>query len=306
MLRLCGFLAGGRKTPIAGENGAGAKWGLGQRGPAMDLDQAAALMAQEQMGGAENGPATLGFYHALAQAEVVMLLASERQGDDLAPQVFDLAAGRIVLGFDSIDRLAAWAQDMGLGPQPYASLPGRVVAQHLARAGDLGLGLNFGAGTASEMVLPPQAMGWLSQMLDVAPLPDMAQIAQVLPLGDVPAALRGVLARAVVGAGGLAARAILAQVQYRGGARAHILAFYGADPRAHAPLAHGVAEALAFSGLEAAALDVIFPESGTATAQAILAKGRDIPLPAPPQPEPKPSHQPRPPGMDPAAPPKLR
>lgn len=268
------------------------------------LDQAAALMAQEQAG-AEAGPATLGFYHALAQAELALLLAQDQQGDDLAPQVFDLAAGRIVLGFDNIDRLAAWAQDMGLGPQPYASLPGRVIAQHLAQAGNLGLGLNFGAGTASEMVLPPQAMGWLSQMLDVAPLPDMAQIAQVLPLGDVPAALQGVLARAVARAGGLAAHAVLSRVQYRGGAAAHILAFFGADPRAEAPLAHSVAEALAFSGLEAAALDVIFPESGTATAQAIVNRGRDIPLPAPPQPEPSPS-QPRPPGMDPAAPPKLR
>lgn len=276
-----------------------AKWGAG-----MDLDQAAALMAQEGAGD-KAGPATLGFYHALAQAELALLLAQERQGDDLAPQVFDLAAGRLVLGFDSIDRLAAWAQDMGLGPQPYASLPGRVVAQHLAQAGNLGLGLNFGAGTASEMVLPPQAMAWLSQMLDLAPMPDMAQIAQLLPLGDVPAGLGGVLARAVAGAGGLATHAVLARVQYRGGGLAHILAFFGADPRAEAALAHSVAEALSFSGLEAAALDVIFPSDATPTAQAILAKGRDIPLPAPPQPEPKAS-QPHPPGMDPLAPPKLR
>lgn len=271
----------------------------------MDLDQAAAQMAQEQAGAAGNGPAALAFYHALAQAEMVLLLAQEAEGSDLSPQVFDLAAGRIVLGFDSTDRLAAWAQEMGLGPQPYASLPGRVIAQQLTQVGDLGLGLNFGAGTASEMVLPADAIGWLAQMLDVAPAPDMAQIAQVLPLGQLPPGFDGVLARAVAGAGGLAARAVLAKVQYRGGGAAHVLAFFGTDARAQRNLAHAVAEALAFSGLEAAALDVVFPPDDSAAARAILARGRDVPLPAPPSPQAAPA-QPRPPGMDPSAPPKLR
>lgn len=246
------------------------------------------------------------FYQSLAQAELFLLLAGEMSGTNLAPQVFDLPSGRLVLAFDSMDRLATWAQDAGLGPQPYAALPGRVIAQQLAAVGDLGLGLNFGAGTASEMVLPAQAMGWLAQMLDVAPVPDMGHIAQVLPLGDVPDAVVQAITRGLAGAGGMAGRAVLARVQYSRGATAHVLAILGADMRAHAPLARAVAEALAFSGLDGATLDVIFPPDHAPSTRHFLALGRDIPLPLPPAPEMPQPQPPRAPGMDPAAPPKLR
>jgi hypothetical protein len=261
------------------------------------LDLAAAAMPSSEA-------ARLQFYHIFAETPLTLLLQREAVGEDLAPMSFDLPTGAMILAFDSEDRLAAWAASQGQGALPYAQIPGRVLAGLIAGQDGLDLGLNFGAGTASEMVLPHAAMDWLAEMLAVAPQEQAAQVTQVLPLGVAPAGVVQALSRALIGAGGLAEAAVLARVAYQSGAQAHVLAFFGAAPAAEAPLARAVAQALAFSGLEAAAVDVIFP-APSRTAAALRAQGQPIALPAVPV-LPDPAPPPRAPGMDKDAPPKLR
>lgn len=284
------------------------------------LDAAAALMQGDMAAMStdrrENSPSdsALPFYQILAETPLFLLLASEPKGEDLTPLVFALASGPVVLAFDSEDRMGAWAQSVGQGALPYAVLPGRILAGLIAgqdagqaSGAGLALGLNFGAQSPSEMILPQEAMQWLMQMLDVSPAAKVEKIAQVLPMGAAPPALLNALAQALQGAGGVAQRAVLARVAYVGGAQAHVLAFFGVAEAAQPPLARAVAEALAFSGLEAAALDVIFPSlapQAGRSVQLMLERGQDIPLPKPAEIEPP---APRPaPGMDQSAPPKLR
>ncbi len=249
--------------------------------------------------------AALQFYHILAETPLTLLLQAEAVGEEMTPQTFELPSGPIVLAFDSEDRLAAWASAQGQGALPYAQLPGRVLAGLISGQVGLSLGLNFGAGTDSEMVLPHEAMVWLADMLMVAPQQQTAQIAQVLPLGPPPEGIVQALSRGLAGAGGLAEAALLARARYQNGAQAHVLAFFGTSSGAEAPLARAVAEALVFSGIEAAALDVIFAHAGR-TADAIRAQGLPIALPPAPLPTQDPAHTPRAPGMDKDAPPKLR
>ncbi|HEX9856761.1 MAG TPA: SseB family protein, partial [Paracoccaceae bacterium] len=61
--------------------------------------------------------ARLRFYERLAEGEVFLLLEAEAAGDTLAPRVFDLEEGPVVLAFDLEERLAAFT---GI-PAPYAA-----------------------------------------------------------------------------------------------------------------------------------------------------------------------------------------
>jgi hypothetical protein len=66
---------------------------------------------------------------------------SEAEGDTLAPRVFALEDGPVVLAFDSEDRLAEFTG----APAPYAVLPGRVIAAQLAGQG------GWRSGSASDV-----------------------------------------------------------------------------------------------------------------------------------------------------------
>lgn len=240
----------------------------------------------------------LRFYQLLANAPLSLLLVREAEGEAIEPMVFELTDGPVVLAFDSEDRLAGF-QDR---PAPYATLPGRVIAQGLAGQG-LSLGLNLGTGAASETLLPPEALDHLLTLLDVTPVETEAR-----PTGfaapAVPPALAQALATALEAAGGLAAAAVLAAVRYDTGAQGHMLALVGAEPAAQGPLARAVAEALAFAGLEAAALDVTFLDAGDPGLRAMAEVGQTYTIAAPVPDDPAP--MPAAPGTDPSRPPRLR
>ncbi len=210
---------------------------------ASKLDSAnAALMA----GGEAEG---LAFYHLLADADLFLLLEVEAEGEVMTPRVFDLAAGPVLLVFDSEERLAAFAQ----GPQPYAALPGRVICGQMRGQG-LSLGLNLGSGAASETILPPDAIDWLMEMLDQKPAEAVtAQVAE-FEAPQVPDAVLAALAEALAGIG----RALLLGARYRDGRRGQLLVVTGVAPEGEAKVARAVIEALAFSGIGAGALDVAF------------------------------------------------
>ena len=83
-------------------------------------------LAYEAMAAAPDGDDAprLRFYERLADGEMILLLEKEAEGETLAPRVFDLEDGPVVLVFDTEERLGAFT---GM-PAPYAALPGRVIA----------------------------------------------------------------------------------------------------------------------------------------------------------------------------------
>ncbi len=257
----------------------------------LDAAHAAMLTGEEA--------AALAFYRLLADATLFLLLEREAEGERIHPRVFDLADGPVVLVFDAEERLSS----LGDAPLPYAALPGRIIAQHLGGQG-VSLGLNLGTGAASEVMLPPEALSFLTERLGTAPQEVEAQIEAFLPPQGLPPALDDALRFTLSGAAGLARAAVLAGVRYQGGRRGHVLAILDAIPEAEEPLARAMAEALSFSGVDAAELDVTFLASDAPAVAALLRAGLvfEVPVPeAPPEPM-----APPPPGSDPSRPPRLR
>jgi len=261
------------------------------------LDMAHAAMAADPADEA----AALRFYRVLADAPLLMLLEREASGGRVDPRVFDLEAGPVLLAFDRAERLAA----MGQGPLPYAELPGRVIAQQLAGQG-VSLGLNFGSGAASETMLPPEALDWLAQMTDTAPPQEVeARPESFFTPRDLPDTLQQALSFTFQAAPGLARAAYLAGVRYDDGRHGHLLAILDAHPEAQAPLAQAVAEAIGFSGLDAAEIDVAFLATDDPGASGVIRAG--LMFEFPPDPDPGPMRPaPSPPGSDPDRPPRLR
>ena len=207
--------------------------------------------AMERGGDAEG----LAFYRALVDAELFLLLEAEAVGQVMTPRVFDLAQGPVLLAFDSEERLAGFAE----GAVAYAALPGRVIAGQMVGQA-LSLGLNLGSGAASEVILPPEALDWLLAMLDQKP-PEALE-ARVLGFGAsvVPESVAAALASVLLAG----MRGYLVGVRYAGGGQGQMLALVGVDVASEGRVARAVTEALAFSGVEAGALDVAFLAAGDA------------------------------------------
>jgi len=267
-----------------------------------DTPQTPLDIALARMQGAPDDTARrLQFHAELLDTELFVLLADEATGARLRPKVFDVDTGRAVLVFASESRLADFAGQA----VPYAALPGRVLIVMLAQSGER-LSLLVSPDSAHAELLPPEAIDWLADTLGASPPAESEAIAErfgpvTLPPGVLDL-LRPALERRLRHVPGLSAT-VLAGVTWRGGARGHVLALGGVDETARAPLARAVSEALELSGIEAGALDVIFPDP--ASMAMIAATGLAL--------APEPWVPPAPgqiagsaPGMDPARPPKLR
>jgi hypothetical protein len=247
----------------------------------------------------DDDDARLRFYGLLARTELFVLLADEAAGSVLKPALFDLSEGVFAMAFDAEDRLAAFAE----APAPYAALPGRALVAALAGGGPpVGLGVNLGVAPSSAL-LPPEALAWLAGMLAREPEGGgVARPVAVEPPGE-GTGLIGDLARDVLaGAAGQLADARLVTAVAADGARRLALVAVGAAPGAEVAIAQAVGDALAFSGLPVAALDVIFLAPGDALAAMAAAVGLSV-IDAPLEDE-APTAQG--PGMDPDRPPRLR
>ncbi len=238
------------------------------------------------------------FWRGFADAELFLLLTTEAQGGDLSPQVFEVSDGPMVLVFDREDRMAGFSPL----PVPYAALPGRVLAA-LAAGQGVSVGLNLGSGAVSEMVLPPEALEWLLETLDGSALEESAGVVRAVAAPHVGAGAEGAIEAAVSGASGLAGEAILADVMWEGGRRGTVLAFPGVVLRDQPAVARAVAEALAMSGLDAAALDVMFPGLETEVTASLRRVGRRYVPEVPVEEEVLAAVGP---GMDKARPPRLK
>lgn len=270
--------------------------------PKTELNAAMLRLAQAQDDSAEEVAARLAFHAELSRAELFVLLTAEVTGGTMEPKVFDLSDVRAVLAFDSELRLAGFAGEAAA----YAALPGRVLVAMLAEAAE-GLSLLVNPDADHAALLPPEALGWLADTL-AAPAPAEGQgVPLAFGAPDLSEAVRAplvaALERRLSGTPGLSG-AVLAAVQWQGGGRGHVLALAGLPEAAQAPIARAVSEALALSGLEGGALDVIFPE-GRAMA-AIAGVGLALsPAPFAPPEEQRLTPGANP-GLDPARPPRLR
>lgn len=256
------------------------------------LDVAHARMTEAP----DDDAARLRFFERLADSELCLLLEKEAGEDAVDPVVVEADGHKLVLAFDSDARLAQFAK----AEAPYAALPGRVLAQMLAGSG-LGLALNPEV-APSAMVLPAEAMAWLTETLSgEAPDQQDMQIEEVFAPKGVPEILLTGLNEKLARAAGLAQTAYLAGVRYPSGGKGHLLAVIGSVPEAEAALARAINEALTFSGLDAGTLDVAFFAPDHPVVARLARVGLRFDLPEPPKPE-----TPIAPGSDPSRPPKLK
>ncbi len=255
------------------------------------LDRAHAAMVSAP----QDDAARLAFFERIADAELFLLLAKDAEGDHLDPKVFPLEDGPFLLAFDREDRLSSF---LG-GPAPYAALSGRSIAAMLAGKG-IGLGLNLGV-APSEFLMPPEAIDWLAETLGQRPVEVEARPEMLHAPSRMPEKLVEALAVKLAQAQGRAQTAYLAGITYRDGARGTVLAFIGAWPGAEPALAQAVSEALIFTGIDAAQLDVAFFDATDPMAARLAKVGLRFDLP-----EPEPTPQAAPPGSNPDKPPKLR
>lgn len=257
------------------------------------LDRAHAKMQSAS----DHDAARLGFYERLADAELFLLLAQPPVGEEVEPEVFDLQAHSYVLVFDREDRLSEFTGQIS----PYVALSGRAVIAMLVDQ-KLGLGVNLDV-APSQMLLPPEAIGWLSQTLaQTAEEVSLQPMAFYTP-ADIPQAVLESLDSKLVSAAGLVKEVWLTSVTYAGDQRGHLLAFIDAVAGAEPALTRAAQEALTFSGIEAGSIDVGFFSSEDKVYQPLAAHGLGFDLP---QPEPAVAQNPSAPGRDPAKPPILR
>lgn len=240
--------------------------------------------------------ARLRFYERLGDCELFLLLSEEADGDNISPELFDVADGRFVLAFDLEERLAQFVGQ----PAPYAAISGRILASLLSQQ-DIGLGLNLEV-APSSILIPPEAMAWLQQTLEHAPDEVEARVEQFTPPTGLPEHLITALDTKLSTAMGLASSAYLVGVTYPGGGQGHLLGFVGAVEGAQGALAKAASEALTFSGIDAGAMDVGFFAPSDPVSAKLATVGLRFDLPQPEQRE----YQQIAPGSDPDNPPRLK
>lgn len=257
------------------------------------LDIAHATMSQDE----HDDAARLAFYSLLADSELFVMLDVDASENQITPRLFELEDGPVVLAFDLEERLSAFVG----GPTAFAALPGRVIAAQLAGQG-VGLGLNVGA-SPSAIILPADVMDWLATTLAIQPKQVSASPQGFSYPWGIPAAVTERLMQKLGANPGLADAVLLAEVVYEKGRRGHILAVLGADPGAAAALAGAISEAIVFSGLDMAEMDVTFLATDDPRTKTIEEVALRLDLPKPTL---FTQHEPKSPGSDPLRPPILR
>lgn len=223
----------------------------------------------------ENPATRLRFHERILDSELIVPLDAPPDGDQLRPSLFPLSDGPVVLAFDRDDRMAEFLA----APVEFAALSGRrLVALLAGRA--TGLALNLGAPSAA--LLPPEAVDWLARIaVEAVPEAD-ARARDIGPPGVVPRALLEALGPKLAAMADRLESAHLVSARLGDGPTVLLLALTGVPEPARAPMAAAVAEAIRFSGLDEAALDVTFPASATPLATSVARVGLRLELPPEP------------------------
>lgn len=252
------------------------------------LDQAHQAMIKAP----ENDQLRLEFFGKLASAELFLFLETEASDDQVEPQIFETEDGSFVLAFDREDRLADFAGNA----VPYAALSGRALV-NLLNGSELGVLLN--AGFPSSVAITPDALHWMWKTLSSPPEQNLGKIKEI-SAPRTSQRLLGALDGALANAVGLAKSAYLASATYEDGTNALLLAVLNAKPGAETSLANAIQEALMFSENQEP-LDVVFISPDTPILGLLEKHGLRFDLPTTSAAQP-----PKPPGLDPNTPPKLR
>ena len=241
-----------------------------------------------------NDVARLRFFERLADSELFLMLKEEPNGDQILPEIFEVQDTHFVLVFDREARLSEFAE----GIAPYAALSGRAVVEMLEGQG-VGLGVNLGV-APSSILIPPDAVSWLSETLSQRPEEVSETPESFEPPKGLPEKLIVALDTKLATATGLAASAYLVAVVYEGGRRGHMLGYVDPVPGAETALAQATGEALTFSGVEAGVIDVAFFRASDPLCAQLARVGLRFDLP-----EPVKTETPKAPGSDPKKPPIL-
>lgn len=220
--------------------------------------------------------ARLSFFERFANSELYLMLDGTAESE--TPLLFDTSDGKFVLAFDTEDRLSTFAG----APAPYAALSGRALALMLESKG-VGAALNPEV-APSSMLIPPDAIDWLHNLLDDAPKEQQKVPTEVRTPTAPPRLIEGLDGK-LASAAGLASHAWLADVSYDDGTGL-LLAIFGAAPGAESVLAKAISEAVIFSGFETGALDVAFFNADDPIGERLARVGLRIDLPHPEQPKP--------------------
>lgn len=219
-------------------------------------------------------------------------------GDAVRPALFDVEGARYLLAFDREERLTAFTGRI----TPYAAMPGRGLAAMITGEG-IGIALN--AELPSAMLLPPEAVDWLADMLSRTPGEVAVQPRSFHAPLELPDELMTALRAGLAASAGLVAGAWLAGVTYEDETTGHLIGFAGAAPGSEPALAAMVREALVFSGLEEGWLDVAFLAADDPLVGGLAGVGRELELPAAAPVAAPVSAAPSAPGVDPDRPPRL-
>ena len=214
------------------------------------------------------------FFARFAESELHLLLDTSPDNGAVTPTVLELSAGRMILVFDRIERLAAY---LG-GPQPYVSLSGRALVEMLK---DQGLGVALNPDVGAPYFLSAAAVSWLAEATSDGPSVVPARIVSVMPPKEMPEVLLRAIDARLATTGGLATSAYLVGVVYDTGLEGHMLGFVDAIDGAQSSLARTINEALQFSGVSEGALDVGFFSKDQAIVNSLASQGLKFDLPQP-------------------------
>ncbi len=241
--------------------------------------------------------ARLRFYERLADAELFLALETEAAGETVLPVVFEVVGSSFALVFDTEERLVNFTE----AAAPFVALSGRNIVDMLAGQ-DIGLAVNP-AVAPSSMLLPPEALVWLKNTLGAPLQEERATPTDVHPPSNVPEALVAAIDMKLSTMAGLARAAYLAEFEYKERPRNHVIAFVDALDEAKPSMAAAVSEALTFSGIEAASLDILFLKAADKICLPLSRVALRFDLPEIEHPKTRTITAP---GMDPDNPPKLR
>ncbi|WP_424931043.1 SseB family protein [Amaricoccus macauensis] len=247
-------------------------------------------------------PDDTGLYMRLLErimdAELFLLLAEEPERDHIEPHLFEMDEGQFILAFDRGERLAEFLDE----PSPYIALPGRRLVEMISTQ-QVGLALNLGV-APSEMLLPPEAVRWMAQLGEGDPELHEARITGIAMPRHLPSGLMASLDPKLAALSSVIDQAHLVEAEFSENDNALLLVLFGVPEGARKDVAAAIGEAVRFSGVEHARLDVTFLDNDAPSRAQIEAVSVRIELP-----DDRTNHHPQAPvepGSDPDKPPRLR
>lgn len=250
------------------------------------------VVYQRMQSSPESETAGLRFYEAFCDANLCVLINA-----DTSMQVFETSQGKIVLAFDTDERVAEFISEA----TEFIKIAGRDLVMQLL-ASETGIGLNLNVAPTSQ-ILSPDILTWLSEFLAESSSFSIDQVVAISPpdqwLDDHKTAISTQLEKYA----GMIASAYFCSVTYSDNTVADAVFIVDCDPTTEAVLFTALVESQKFLDKNTAEIAIKFispdnqefPEICRVGEEIVISKLTVIHTSAPTAP-----------GMDPDKPPKLR